>query len=90
MNTTRVKLKRVAALRPGDRIVPGLGLFTKGGERIESQRTMTHAWGRDPYTVRGVPWMNDVPEMNVPVDQAGEGETQAILHTSLDAYVVLA
>lgn len=88
--TIKVQLKRVAGLKEGDTIIPGKGLFQRDGTRIAGQRIMTAAWGSEPYTVRGLPWMNAVPEMNVPLDQNGEAETQSMLHTSLDAYVVLA
>lgn len=88
----KVRLKRVEHLRRGDAIVPGLGLFTRAGTRIQSQAAMTDTWGREAWHVTDRPWMNAVPEMCVPVGGVREGHegTTDILHTSLDAYVVLA
>lgn len=89
-NKIQVKLKRVAGLKRGDVIVPGLGMFRRDGTRLAgSQKLMTDAWGREPWAVTGLPWMNDVPEMNVPVVSGDDPSSQSILHTSLDAYVVL-
>lgn len=88
--TKKVQLKRVAGLKPGDKIMPGLGLFTRAGDRLASQSAMTAAWDRETWTVTGLPWMNAVPEMNAPVICGDDQESQSILHTSLDAYVVLA
>lgn len=94
MNTTpttrRVRLKRVLGLQPGDTVLPGMGLFRRDGTRMASQKLMTDAWGRLAFDVTGVPWINDVPEMNVPVVCDGDPSTESILHTPLDAYVVLA
>lgn len=91
-STARVKLKRVDSLRRGDVIIPGKGLFSRDGNRLVSQAVMRAAWGNDLYTVTGLPWMNMVPEMNVPVVMTDYRavDTQSILHTPLDAFVVLA
>lgn len=87
---TLVRLKRVAGLTTDDVIIPGRGLFTRQGERIVSQAEMRDTWGRLAYDVTSTPWMNDVPEMNVSLVCDGDPATQSILHTPLDAYVVLA
>lgn len=87
--TRRVKLKRVPSLAVGDKIVPGLGLFTRAGTRMASQRLMTDAWERIIWHVCANPWMNDVPEMNVLIGRV-PNDSSDILHTPLDAYVVLA
>lgn len=88
--TVRVRLKRVESLTRGDAILPGKGLFTRTGQRIATQAAMTDTWGRAAWFVADRPWMNAVPELCVPLDDTtGTGPTD-ILHTSLDAYVVLA
>lgn len=90
----KVQLKRVDALRVGDTVEPGFGLFTRTGQRLVgpgmSQPDMTAVWGHLAYDVTGSAWMNDVPEMNVPLVCDGDPASQSILHTPLDAYIVLA
>lgn len=86
----RVRLKRVVALDRADQIIPGKGLFRRDGSRIENQSEMTAAWGTDTYTVTSRAWMNDIPEMNVALIIGEDEASQSILHTPLDAYVVLA
>lgn len=88
----RVKLKRVTALKRGDLIVPGLGLFTRVGERLDTaDYDMRASWGRGSWFVVGDPWMNAALEMNVPLSPtATHGPASDVLHTMLDAYVVLA
>lgn len=89
--TQRVKLKRVGALRRDDVIVPGKGIFDREGNRVVPQSVVSAAWGNDSYTVTGMPWMNDVPEMNVPVvmTEYRAVDPESILHTPVDAFVVL-
>lgn len=87
---TAVRLKRVVGLQRADQIVPGKGLFRRDGSRMASQHGMTDAWGTHVYTVTSLPWMNDVPEMNVSLIVGEDESTQSVLHTPLDAYVVLA
>lgn len=89
-HTIRVKLKRVHALKQRDTIIPGKGLFRRDGTRIVSQAEMVEAWGPYAWSVQGTAWMNAVPEMNVSIRQDGDPATESILHTPLDAYVVLA
>lgn len=90
-STRKVKLKSVATLKRGDAIVPGLGLFTRSGARIVSGLAMSDSWGRGTWYVTGAPWMNDLPEMNVPISASEPtGAASDIIHTPLDAFVVLA
>lgn len=86
--TTRVKLKRVFALRAGELIVPGLGLFTRTGERITSQAEMSATWGRDPWSVVA-PDRESLLELSVGLAMR-LGPATDVLHTPMDAYVVLA
>lgn len=86
----KVRLKRVAALRRGDVIEPGLGLFTRDGTRVTSQAAMTDTWGRDAWFVVDVPWMDDLPELCVTVRGDPDDVMDDVLHTPLDAWVVLA
>lgn len=81
--TKKVQLKRAAALKAGDKIVLGHGLFTRLGNRLESQALMTAAWGMDVYRVTGDPWLTWA-DLSVPLSNGD------VLHTPSDAYVVLA
>jgi hypothetical protein len=84
-----VRLKRTAALVRGDVILPGLGLFDRAGNRIVPAAE-TFAWGRGSWFVVGHSWMNDALENNVPLSPTASYVPSDILHTPLDAYVVLA
>lgn len=87
--TRRVKLKRAIGLTTGDAILPGKGLFRRDGSRMASQKLMTDAWGTDPWYVCASAWLNDVPETNVLIGTQ-PGDSSDVLHTPMDAYVVLA
>lgn len=87
--TKKVKLKRVESLRKGDRIQPGMGLFTRDGGRITSRAAMSDTWGMTIWTVVDAPWMNALPELCVPLGSQPDEPASDIIHTPLDAYVVL-
>lgn len=85
--TKKVKLKRVAGLKRGDVILPGRGLFTRAGVRLDIE---TATWGGGSWFVTDPSWMNDVPELSVSLAPTASYVASDILHTPLDAYVVLA
>jgi hypothetical protein len=86
----KVRLKRVEHLKRGDAIRPGEGLFLRDGSRIVSRLAMSDTWTMSVWFVADRPWMNEVPELVVPLDDTTGTGPSDYLHTPLDAYVVLA
>lgn len=80
--TRRVKLKRVSSLQAGDSVIPGLGLFTRDGQRIESGLSPL---GREARVVLAVE-LDSSGLLAVDLELPGV----PVMFTPADAYVVLA